>query len=322
MLNVHFNYEPEADHFSFLKNLLADNITLTAGADLPSPADYQILVAGRPSQEALTTSPNLHTLLIPFAGMPQTTRDLMLGFPQIAVHNLHHNAPIVAETIMMLMLTAAKNILQMDTQIRNNDWSARYEPTRAVMLRGKTALILGYGEIGHRVAELCWAFAMEVLATKRTVTPDMADFIYPSSRLHDLLPRADFLIITLPQTPETEGMIGETELNLLPEKAILINVGRAAVVDEEAFYHALKDGTLYAAGVDVWYNYPPNKEARKNTPPANFPFHELPNIVMMPHRGGTTDESEFYRMRALAEVLNVAAAGKPMPHRVDVERGY
>ena len=146
----------------------------------------------------------------------------------------------------------------------------------------------------------------------------------PVAELPSLLPGADVLVICLPLTDETRGLIGGSELALMPERAILVNVGRGPIVDESALYHALRDGTLHAAGLDVWYNYPSDEPGRTSTSPSEYPFHELDNVVMSPHRAGAphTPETESLRMRVLAELLNAAARGEPIPNRVDLDLGY
>ncbi len=319
-LPVHLLHEPDPEHLDFLCAQLHPDICVTAGADVPH--DIQLLIGGRPSRENLST-PHLNMLIIPFAGLPDTTHTLMAEFPHIAVHNLHYNAPMTAETATALLLAAAKRIVPVDRSFRRDDWTERYTGKPNVILDGKTILILGYGAIGQKVGHICRAMGMNVLAIRRHLDADSPE-IYPPERLHDLLPHADVLMVCLPGTPETTGMIGAKELALLPQGAILVNVGRGAVVDEGAFYHALRDGNLYAAGVDVWYNYPTDPETRSSTPPSAYPFHELDNVVMSPHRavGGGAREVERRRMSALASSLNAAARGEPVPHKVDLEVGY
>ena len=119
-------------------------------------------------------------------------------------------------------------------------------------------------------------------------------------------------------------MIGADQLALMPPGGIVVNVGRAAVIDQHALYDALKSGHLAGAGLDVWYSYPPDVEARMNHPPADVPFHELDNIVMSPHRAGAFGmvELERWRMDGLAALLVAAASGDPLPHPVDLARGY
>jgi phosphoglycerate dehydrogenase-like enzyme len=225
-----------------------------------------------------------------------------------------------------LLLTAAKFLVPIDRAFRNHDWEPRYGSNPSLLLDGKTCLILGLGHIGQRVALVCQALGMQVLGIRRNpgapILPGLRMDVYPPEDLHQLLPRAEALIITLPLTSETENMIGENELELLPSGGLLVNVGRGKIVDQAALYHTLKDGRLAAAGLDVWYNYPQAQAERRSTPPADYPFHELDNLVMSPHRGGGSLESEKHRMESLAELINFASQNKSIPNRVDIEAGY
>jgi len=153
---------------------------------------------------------------------------------------------------------------------------------------------------------------------------DPARGVYGPEALHDLLLEADVLAICMPGTDHTEGLIGAPELRRLPHGAILVNVGRASIVDQHALYHALRDEHLHGAGLDVWYHYPPDPDSRTRTLPADVPFHELDNVVLSPHRagGGSNPDVERMRMQALAEMLRLAAQGQPLPNRVSLEEGY
>jgi phosphoglycerate dehydrogenase-like enzyme len=251
----------------------------------------------------------------------------MLEFPGITVHNLHHNAQPVAELVMALLLAAAKGIVPLDRSLRADDWTPRYQPSRTLLLSGKTALVLGYGAIGRIVARLCRGLGLEVIATRRqAAVPPQRDaegtLVAPAAMLHDLLPRTDALLVCVPHTPDTTGLIGAEELALLPAHAVLVNIARGPVVDEAALYHALRERTIHAAGLDVWYHYPDSEEARAHTPPSAYPFHELDNVVMSPHRGGASTETERLRLEHLAVLLNAAAQGEPLPNRVDLGAGY
>jgi phosphoglycerate dehydrogenase-like enzyme len=322
-LSVHLLRQPDLTALAHLRASLDAEIRFTFGRDVPLPADYQILVAGRPQRKHLTASPNLRALIIPWAGLPQVTRDLMRDFPHVTVHNLHHNAAPVAEMAITLMLAAAKFVVPLDRALRAHDWTPRYHrPSPTILLEGKTVLILGYGAIGQRVAGLCRALTMKVMAIRRHVGVSSPDDVYPPNALHSLLPQANVLIICLPHTPETTGLIGERELTLLPPSTVLVNVGRGPIVDEAALYRALREGTLHSAGLDVWYNYPSDEAARPHTPPSTYPFHELDNVVMSPHRAGGSDETPMRRMTHLAALLNAAARGDEMPNRVDLQAGY
>jgi phosphoglycerate dehydrogenase-like enzyme len=323
-LNVHYTYPLADDIVSYLKNRLLPGIRFTAGPE-PVPADVHILVAGRPTREELATSSLLHSLIVPWAGIPAETQALLASFPDLALHNLHHNAQPVAELAMALLLAAAKYVVPFDRLLRGHDWTPRYQrPSPVVLLAGKSALILGYGAIGRLVAGMCLAFGMQVRATRRTrqVEEENGVAIHPAEALDDLLPETDALMICLPHTPETDGLIGAHRLARLPARAVLVNIGRGAIVDQQALYVALRDGTILAAGLDVWYNYPADSESRGATPVADYPFWELDNVVMSPHRAGTTQDTDRLRMAHLAELLNAAARGETMPNRVDLRQGY
>ena len=131
-----------------------------------------------------------------------------------------------------------------------------------------------------------------------------------------------WLIIALPLTAETEGLIGKAELAMLPAEAIVVNVGRGPVIDEEALFEALQSQQLLGAGLDVWYQYPQRIEDRVGTPPSRFPFHTLDNVIMSPHRAGFLSAAEGNRVVELAHLLTAAAHGQPIPSAVDKELGY
>ena len=117
-------------------------------------------------------------------------------------------------------------------------------------------------------------------------------------------------------------MLDARRLALLPEGAVLVNVARGPVISEEALYEALRSGHLHSAGIDVWYRYPTRDGDPKSTPPSDFAFGDLENVVMSPHRGGWLHEVEAHRMRHLAALLAALARGEEPSHRVDVAAGY
>jgi phosphoglycerate dehydrogenase-like enzyme len=325
-MNVHLLDPLTPEDQAALTSHLLPGIHITWGSELPADSYFQILVAGRPERKHLLASPDLQTIIIPWAGVPETTRQLMDEFPGLALHNLHHNAAPTAELALALLLAASKFILPFDQALRQGDWQARYQPSPAMLLAGKKSLILGFGEIGRRIARVCLALEMEVCAVRRhpeKQNPGLEQVkIYPPQDLHNLLGSCQVLIIALPLTPETEGLIGPDELDRLPHGSILVNIGRGPIVEQAALYRALVNGRLSAAGLDVWYNYPHTPEARLHTLPAEAPLHTLPNVVLSPHRGGDSRDTEALRMSHLAHLLNSAARGESLPNRVDLNLGY
>ncbi len=325
-LKVHYFIDPQAEALKILSPKLDPSIYLSAGKEITPRSDYQILINGTPTLEQLNASPDLHTLIIPYAGVPLATRILLEDFPRINVFNLHHNAAPTAEMAIALLMAAAKFLVPIDRAFRESNWTPRYQPNPALLLEGKVVLILGFGHIGQRVARFCQALGMQVIGIRRNpqspLLPELNAEVHPPQALDQLLHRTNVLIITLPITPETEGLIGVDQLAGMIPGGILVNVGRGPIVDQTALFNALQDGTLSAAGLDVWYNYPHTEEDRQDTPPADHPFHELDNIVMSPHRGGGSRETERLRMEHLAELLNALQNGAPTQNKVDLNLGY
>ena len=315
----------ENEH-EYLRSLLEPGVELLVDAD---SADYEIAIAHRLADELLTRSTKLRAVVVPWAGMPKHFGELLSKpeYTHISLHNSHYNALPVAEYAFTLLLMAAKNIGSLDRALRRGDWTQRYRPASAVLLHGKTVLILGFGAIGRNVAALCKGIGMNVLATRRSIVAETENALaqlHPPSDLHKLLPRADALICCLPLTEETKGLIGADELAMLPERAVVVNVGRGAVFEEEALFSALQDGTVHAAGLDVWYQYPRDEIGRKTTHPSRFPFYELENVVMSPHHSAAlADRADMrLRMESLAEIINAAARGEEIPNRMNIARGY
>ncbi|MBV7332440.1 hydroxyacid dehydrogenase [Chloroflexi bacterium TSY] len=309
-----------------LQKRLDPRIQLRYGKEVPAPADYEILIAAVPPREFLDASPNLQALIIPYAGPPAKTQALLVDYPSLAVHNTPYNYIATAETGLALLLASAKFLAKGDGRLRQGDWTLRYSRRPQLILHGRTALILGYGRIGQHMAPVCRALGMEVIGVRRTVPPngpqDDVAKVYGIEQLMDLLPHTDVLLVALPWTPETEGVVGPQELAALKDGAIVVNIGRGSVIDETALYQALVSGKLSAAGLDVWYNYPRTEAERTSTWPSQYPFHELENVVLSPHRGGWLGSEDESRMVMLADMLNRLAAGEPLPNPVNIALGY
>ena len=205
---VHYLRPPDLESINILEASLLPQVRLTTPSDGPIPVDTNVLITGRPKRVHLEKSKSLRAIIIPWSGIPDETRQLIAGYSGITLHNLHHNAAPVAELALALLLATAKVVVPLDRTLREHDWTPRYLPSKALLLEGKTALILGYGAIGRLVAAFCYHLGMDVLAIRRysesNNTPEEV-IVHPPEALYDLLPSTNLLMICLPHTQETVG---------------------------------------------------------------------------------------------------------------------
>mgnify|MGYP001794515071 CR=1 FL=1 len=307
---------PPAEIEGAFRSALDPHITWTTGA-LDAPGDHRVLVSGNPSDALLDASPHAEVLIVPWAGVGRRVAAVARQ-RGLALHNLHHNAAPTAELAVALLLAVAKDLPRMHAELAAGDWRGRYDLTRALGLAGRSALLVGWGAIGQRIGRALEGLGMRVVRVARRAR----DGVHGIDELDVLLPGADALVLSTPLTAETRGLLDARRLALLPARAVLVNVGRGALVEEVALFDALEARRLFGAGLDVWYRYPGAADDRGDFPPASRPFGALPNVVLSPHRGGHVAETESARFAALAATLNAAARGEPLPHRVDLEAGY
>jgi len=190
-------------------------------------------------------------------------------------------------------------------------------------------VVVGFGKLGKEVARMGLAFGMKVTALRRSLRSDqtvMDGSITTRSANHLLAEVQDAraVMVCCPGTRETVGLVDAKVLGNMSKTCIIVNVGRGPVVDQEALYRALETQSIFAAGIDTWYSYPPDYKSRSSWPPAEWPFQNLDNVVMSPHRGGAggTEEVEQLRISGIADGLNALSRGEPWPHMFNLMKGY
>ncbi len=284
--------------------------------------EFDAVIGSRISREFLEAAENLKYYIVPFVGVPKKDRKVLSDFPAVKVVNSHFNYWMVAEYAFSLLLACSKKLVPVHRELKRGDWTPRYDGMRGYGLKNRNLLILGFGKIGREIARMAKAFQMEVNAVKRTPgESELVEELVTNDDLSKLLPKADFIISTLPITEETRGYLGEEEFEQMKKGVHIINVGRGAVIDEKALYEALKSGKVEGAGIDTWWNYPEDEESRKDTFPSNYPLDEFDNVIFSPHRATQIEERGEYRIRDLAEILKSLAKGEKV-NLVDIERGY
>ena len=221
------------------------------------------------------------------------------------------NVISAAEHTVAMLLAVARNIPQAHAALNEGRWER--SAWKGTELHDKTLGVLGLGRIGTLVAQRCHAFGMRLVAYDPFVTPDRAARLgvelLPS--VEEVLERADFISIHLPKTPETLGLIDAERLRRMKPTARIINVARGGIVDEAALAEALEQGVIAGAALDVF----------DAEPVTDSPLFGLPNAVVTPHLGASTEEAQDKAGTQVAEAVNLALAGEFVPSAVNVPGG-
>ncbi|RMG31785.1 MAG: hypothetical protein D6732_14360 [Methanobacteriota archaeon] len=329
-MKVVFQYQgllTERYKSKFLKNLpeeiqLVFMETRDQEKFLQEMEDADILVGYRITPELMERAKKLKHIQIPWTGFDNLGKEHLKGRNDITVSNSHANSLAIAEHGISLLLAAAKLLTQRDMGMRKGDWTSRYEEVNSVWLTGKTASIIGYGAIGKKMARMLKnGFGMEILAIKRhpDEEDDIAEFVGRPDQLQEVLPKSDFVIVAVPLTDETKGMIRDEHFDLMKSTAVLVNIARGPVIEEKALYDALAKGKIHSAGIDVWYNYP---RGDQRIIFQNYPFEKLPNIVMTPHSAFKIVDREEVFVEDIIENIRRIFEGKPPINQVNLELGY
>jgi glyoxylate/hydroxypyruvate reductase A len=224
-----------------------------------------------------------------------------------------HSQPL-AEFSLLAMLMFSRRFWQMWDQQQRKHW----ERLAGTDLAGRTLAIVGVGNVGRAVARLGQALGMHVIGVKRHVagldpTSLHLHVLHSPDELRQVLPQAEYLVLIAPHTPETEHLLGAEELALLPAGAVLINIGRGALVDEPALIDALRSQHLGGAALDVFSAEPLSEES---------PLWEMPNVLISPHSASTSDRENARLTDLFCENLQRFLTGEPLLNVLDTARLY
>lgn len=247
-------------------------------------------------------------------GVEQLLTPELVAGPLVVTNSRGTNAPPIAEYVMATALAFGRQLPRWVRQQTERRWARGAHPYFEVA--GKTLGILGLGSIGREVAARAGALGMRVLALRRGTDgqslPGVAHTFGPG-QLHDLLGASDIVVITLPLTPETRGLLDAPALAAMRPGAYLINVARGAIVDEPALIAALQSGHLGGAGLDVFDQEP--------LPPES-PLWDMPKVIITPHVSSGSPLTMRRSMALWADNLERFAAGQPLRNQVNKQVGY
>lgn len=223
-----------------------------------------------------------------------------------------HAYPI-SETIFALMLGLTRKI---HTYVKNQQAKKWNHAGMNQEMHEKTVGIIGVGSIGKEVAKIAKAFGMTVLGLRHSGKPEQyVDEMFTASQLDSLLPKCDYVVVTLPLTKETHHLFGTEQFNTMKSSAFFINIGRGEIVIEEELIAALQEGKIAGAGLDVFKKEPLNEDS---------PLWEMENVIITPHTSGST---EHYNNRVIEDILipnlkDYVSQNEPSINLVDFSKGY
>lgn len=271
------------------------------------------IIFGWPKAEDLKEAVNLKWLHLPSAGADGYTDKASYCNKDIILTNSSgvFGLPI-AEHIFAMILSYNRNLQEYAYNKLEKKWKGISE-TRDFY--GSTIGIIGLGDIGSEVAKRAKAWGANVLAVKRTVTkvPEYVDKLYGLEEIDEVLKQSDYVVLALPNTPKTQGIISEERLRIMKPGAFLVNIGRGALIDQDALIRALKENRIGGAGLDVAAPEPLPKES---------PLWELPNVILTPHTSGTSPSNPGRRFDRFNQNLRLFMENKPLENLVDFTEGY
>lgn len=274
-----------------------------------------VIAVGRFPHDLIAKAPKLRWMQQWGAGA-----DWLLKYPEAAAAPFVltnasgvHAVPI-SEHILAYLLAFARGF----PRAQRDQLESRWNPIRGselLELAGSTLLLVGVGAIGARTATVAAAFDMRVVGVRRdpSIGVDGVAEMHGLADLRALLPEADYVVLTVPLTHETRGLIGATELRAMKDSAYLVNIGRGGTVREADLVHALEQGWIAGAGLDVFEEEPL---------PGNSPLWGMDNVIITSHYSGATPR---YHERAFAiflDNLKRYLAGEPLKNVVDKSLGY
>jgi phosphoglycerate dehydrogenase-like enzyme len=270
-------------------------------------------------ENIVTRAPALRLLQLTSAGFDRLLEADVVRSDRVQVTTASglHAVPI-SEYILGAMIAFAKGFPRaLDAQTER-----QWRPYWPQELEGATVAVIGFGAIGRRTCELARGLGMRVLAVRRSITRRMSgkecgepsvDEMHPASALPQVLTAADYVVLAVPLTDESRGMIGERELTAMKPSAVIINIARGAVIDQPALVEALKSGVIAGAALDVTDPEPP---------PAEDELWTVPNVMITPHISGGTPRYMERAVEIFCDNLDRYLSGKPLRNVVDPSRGY
>ena len=297
--------------------------------------EADVIVGWRPSKEQLIAAENLKLYINPGTGIKHHINNFreVNKIRKVVLVNGHGHAYSTAQHTVAMLLALMNRVVPHHNWMTEGLWRTSDDKdifSASIQLRDRKIGLLGYGAINKYVHQFLSGFENEFHVLKRNLEFGISDLelhgrkvsFYQTEDLNKFLKAIDILIIAVPHTSKTEGMIGKKELKLLGKNSLLVNVARGTIVNEESLYDALKNNIIKGAALDVWYNYSPKKDKKGREYPYKFPFHKLSNIVLSPHRAASPFDEISRWDEVIENIRRVAAGREDYLNIVDLKEEY
>lgn len=286
-------------------------------------SDADIYLGPYVTEKTIAAAPNLRLVQVPWTGM-DTFDFASAKTCKCPICNTHSNADSVAELAVTLVLDLLKKVSYHDRKMRNGNWNREQQPLdlQSRMVAKQRICLLGYGQIGSRIGKMLAGMGADIVAVNnsdRSAREELSASV-PFEKWTELVPTADIVICTLPLTDVTHNMIDIDTMQYLKNGSMLVNMSRAAIVNEEAAYMALNSGRLSGFASDVWWNAPKRGESR-SWPSAKFEFTKFDNVIFSPHRAGFV-EGELPHLDGAIDNIVRLITGREILCKVDMTKQY
>ena len=286
---------------------------LDSNTDYSQALKNSEIVFGWPKTELIKKAENLKWLHLPSAGVDRYANKEIYQNKDIILTNSSgvYGKPI-AEHVFAMIMAHNRNLIDYAYNKKEKKWQRE---NKIKDFFDSTVGILGFGDIGSTIARRAKAWGATVLALKRTMTesPDYVDHIYLNKDLDKLLKRSDYLILTLPGTPETENMITVRELKIMKDSAFIVNIGRGSLIKQADLIKALTENWIAGAGLDVTDPEPLPEESK---------LWELENVILTPHTAGFSPTNDQRRFEIFRDNLKNYLNNEALLNQVDFKLKY
>jgi D-2-hydroxyacid dehydrogenase (NADP+) len=296
-------------------------------------ADTDIAFTFSLRPEQFAEAERLRWIHSPAAAVHQFLFPTLVNSDVILTNAREVHGSVVAEHVIAVIFALSKRIPESVRFQQKHVWGQEtlwQNHAAPAEIAGATLGLVGLGSIGRNVAQRASALGMNVIAVRHSHVsqkqgdvghpsgakadkPDFVDELLPSSKLSEMLARADYIVLAVPVTDETRGMIGAEQFNQMKRDAHIINVGRGPLIQENGLINALREHRIAGAGLDVFDQEPL---------PADSPLWDLENLLITPHTAGMTTKLWERHYTLFAENLRRFLQGEPLLATVDKERGY